>query len=69
MKRKTLVIVAAGAAAAAAAGLATGVAIAFGANATDRAPEDAGTGVHSTQHPHDVATYWTDERKNNARGG
>jgi hypothetical protein len=67
MKRKTIVIAAGGALAA---GLAAGAVVAaLGANAADRSPQDAGTGVHSTQKPHDVATYWTDERKRNATGG
>lgn len=66
MKRKTLVIVAGGAIAA---GLVAGAVAAFGATAADRSPEDVGTGVHSTQNPHDVATYWTEERKRNATGG
>ena len=67
MKRRTLVIVAA--AGVAAAGLAASLVAAFGADAADRSPEDAATGVHSTQNPHDVETYWTEERRRNATGG
>jgi hypothetical protein len=66
MQRGTLVIVAGGAIAA---GLVAGLVAAFGASADGRSPEDAATGVHSTQDPHDVATYWTEERKRNATGG
>lgn len=67
MKRRTLVIVAA--AGVATAGLAAGLIAVFGASAADRSPEDASTGIHSTQNPHDVETYWTEERRRNAIGG
>ncbi len=67
MKRSTLVI--GGIGGVVALGLAAGLAAAaVGANAGDR-PEDAGTGVHSTQAPGDVAAYWTEERRRNATGG
>ncbi|MDN3353704.1 hypothetical protein [Actinomadura sp. DC4] len=66
MKRRTLVVVAAGAVVAA---LAAGLAVAFGANAGGRSPEDSGGGVHSTRSPGDVASYWTGERRRNATGG
>jgi hypothetical protein len=62
MKRRTLVAVAG---VVAAAGLAAGAAI---ASAGQRDPEES-VSVRSTQNPHDVATYWTDERMRNAVGG
>lgn len=66
MKRRTLVIVAGGAVVV---GVVAGLVAVFGANPAGRSPEDASTGVHSTQSPHDVATYWTEERRRNATGG
>jgi hypothetical protein len=62
MKRRTLVAVAG---VVAAAGLAAGAAV---ASAGQRDPEES-VSVRSTQNPHDVATYWTDERMRNAVGG
>jgi hypothetical protein len=64
MRRRTLVI-----GAVIAAGLAAGVVAAYGASRAGRQADDAGSGVHSTRNPHDVATYWTEERKRNATGG
>jgi hypothetical protein len=56
-----------------AAGVVAGLVAAYGASAADPSPGnssgDAGGGVHSTQNPRDVATYWTEERKRNATGG
>ncbi|GAA4636671.1 hypothetical protein GCM10023196_087350 [Actinoallomurus vinaceus] len=66
MKRRTLVVVAS---AAVAAGLAAALATGLAANAAQRSPGDAGTGVRSTQNPDDVARYWTEERKERATGG
>jgi hypothetical protein len=65
MKRRTLVVLAITAGLGLVAGLVAGMA----ANGDRRSPDDAGTGVHSTQNPHDVETYWTEERKNRATGG
>jgi len=66
MKRRTLIVVVGGALGAC---LVAGLVAAFGASAAGRSPEDAGSGVRSTQHPRDVATYWTEERRRNATGG
>jgi phosphodiesterase/alkaline phosphatase D-like protein len=65
MKRRTLVALAA------TAGLTAVLvaAVAAAANGSRRSPDDAATGIHSTQSPRDVATYWTDERRNRATGG
>jgi phosphodiesterase/alkaline phosphatase D-like protein len=63
MKRRTLVALVA------TAGVVAGLAAAVAANADRRSPDEAGTGVHSTQSPHDVETYWTEERRNRATGG
>jgi hypothetical protein len=64
MKRTTLIVIAG---AVVAAGVAAG-AVALAQSGGD--PSDAtSTGVRSTQNPHDVATYWTDERMRNAKGG
>jgi hypothetical protein len=62
MKRRTLVIVAGGT-------IAVGLVAVLAANAAGRSLEDAATGVHSAQNPHEVATYWTEERRRNASGG
>jgi Zn-dependent M28 family amino/carboxypeptidase len=64
VKRRTLVAVAGGAAVV---GLAAGVTAIFGKSADER-PENV-VSTHSTQDPHDVATYWTDERMRNAKPG
>ncbi|MFB9837196.1 hypothetical protein [Actinoallomurus acaciae] len=64
MRRRTLIFVVGGVVAV---GLAAGLAAAFGSSA-DKRPEDA-VSTHSTQNPHDVATYWTDERMRNAKPG
>jgi phosphodiesterase/alkaline phosphatase D-like protein len=64
MRRRTLVI-----GAGIAAGLVAGLVAAYGSSAAGRSSEDAGSGVHSTQNPRDVATYWTEERRRNATGG
>ena len=64
MRRRTLVM-----GGAVAAGLVAGLVAAYGASASGRSSRDAGGGVHSSQNPHDVATYWTEERKRNATGG
>ena len=63
MQRRTLVIVAGGAV------VVAGLVAVFGADPAGRSPEDAATGVHSTRSSHDVATYWTEERRRNATGG
>jgi hypothetical protein len=62
-------IIGAGIAAGLAAGLVAGLVAAYGASAGGRPSQDAGSGIHSTQDPRDVATYWTEERKRNATGG
>ncbi|GAA4497252.1 hypothetical protein GCM10023191_040440 [Actinoallomurus oryzae] len=64
MKRRALVAVAGGVAVV---GLAAGLAVVFGGSADER-PEDV-VSTYSTQDPHDVATYWTDERMRNAKPG
>lgn len=64
MRRRTLVFVAGGVAAV---GLAAGLAAAFGSSA-DKRPEGV-VSTYSTENPHDVATYWTDERMRNAKPG
>lgn len=68
MRRRTLVM-GAGIAAGLVAGLAAGLVAAYGASGGDRPSQDAGSGIHSTQDPRDVATYWTEERRRNATGG
>jgi hypothetical protein len=65
MRRRTLVVLAV----TVGLGLAAAVVAGVAANGDRRSPDDVGTGVRSTQNPHDVETYWTEERKNRATGG
>ncbi|GLY80387.1 hypothetical protein [Actinoallomurus iriomotensis] len=64
MKRRTRVVVVGGVVVV---GLGAGIGVAYGVHA-GKQPEDTVT-VRSTQDPHDVATYWTDERMRNAKPG
>ncbi|WP_285575142.1 hypothetical protein [Actinoallomurus iriomotensis] len=64
MKRRTLVAVVGGVVAV---GLGVGIAVAYGVHTGTRSENTVS--VQSTQDPHDVATYWTDERMRNAKPG